>query len=81
MIDSALKPATSARALTRDEEDLALTYGIEARRHHGACAWDDVEPTLAEGWPRLRNRSHLEWVDVAEHVEAAWHCPVPALDP
>lgn len=69
------------QTLHRDEEDLALTYGIEARRHYGDCAWIEVEPALAAGWPRLRDRSALEWTDVVEHVQAAWECSVPPLDP
>lgn len=67
--------------LHRDEQDLALTYGIEARRHYGDRAWAEVEPALAAGWPRLRDRSALEWIDVMEHVQAAWEYSVTPLDP
>ncbi|MEG3192436.1 hypothetical protein [Lysobacter sp. D1-1-M9] len=76
-LDRTPSDASPRRMLRRDEEALALTYGVEARRHYGDRAWSEVEPELASGWSRLRKRSRTEWADVADRVEAAWSCALP----
>ncbi|MBW3549960.1 MAG: hypothetical protein KY442_03795 [Proteobacteria bacterium] len=79
-LDRTPSNAPPRRTLRRDEEALALTYGVEARRHYGDRAWSEVEPKLACGWPRLRNRSRTEWADVADRVQAAWSCAPPPVE-
>lgn len=61
--------------LPREVDELAVTYGVEARRLHADQDWEAVRDDLAAGWPRIR-RERFEWRDVACRVEAGWYCRV-----
>ena len=69
-VDS-VSPADTA-TVSRDIESLALTYGVEARRHYGDCSWEDVRPKLAAGWPRLCASNEPAWDAVALLVHSGW---------
>ncbi|RDZ26314.1 hypothetical protein [Lysobacter silvisoli] len=73
MNDLAWDAASSRVSLSREDWDLAVTYGIEARLHHSGRAWTDIHHELAAGWARMRGYRRAHWQDVAAHVEAAWH--------
>lgn len=73
MNDLALDAASSRATLSREDRELAVTYGIEARQHHIGRAWADIQHDLAVGWSRIRGYRRAEWPEVADHVEAAWH--------
>ena len=78
-VDS-VSPADTA-TVSRDIESLALTYGVEARRHYGDCSWDDVCVHLAAGWPRLCAARGPGWEAVAGLVRSGWlsaHAHQPA---
>lgn len=67
--------------VSRDIESLALTYGVEARRHYGDCSWDEVRLRLAAGWPRLCRPHEPGWDAVATLVRSGWisaKAPAPA---
>ena len=71
MNDLALDAASSHATLSHEDRELAVTYGIEARRHHAERAWTDIQHELAAGWARMRGYRRAEWPDVVGHVEAA----------
>ncbi|HZH44839.1 MAG TPA: hypothetical protein VEY50_12230 [Lysobacter sp.] len=60
------------RALPHEAEELAALYGAEARRLYSEHTWEQLEPTLADGWTRVRGRYALDWPQVRMHVHAAW---------
>lgn len=63
---------TDTANVSRDIESLAITYGVEARRHYGDCSWDDVRLRLAAGWPRLCTSHEPDWDAVAPLVRNGW---------
>lgn len=52
--------------------ELAITYGLGARLHHGERHWDDIRDELARGWERLRGAERVTWSQVEADVEGAW---------
>lgn len=65
-----LSPA--AAAVSHRTRELAITYGIGARLHHGERHWDDIREELARGWDRLRGADRVPWQRVECEVEGAW---------
>lgn len=61
-------------ALSREVEELALIYGIEAHRYIGDAPWNAVCRELAAGWPRVCRQDDVEWSQVARRVAAGWRC-------
>lgn len=59
-------------AIPREVEELAVLYGTEARRLYSQHAWEQLEPSLAEGWHRLCHRHDCDWTKVRHRVHAAW---------
>ncbi|GHE36300.1 hypothetical protein ACFOED_12565 [Vulcaniibacterium thermophilum] len=67
-----MEAGRARRALTREAEELAALYGAEARRLFCEHSWEQLEPTLAEGWRRIRGGHALDWPQVRPRVHAAW---------
>lgn len=67
-----LSPAAAAAAVSHRTRELAITYGIGARLHHGERHWDDIRDELARGWDRLRGNDRVPWQNVEGDVEGAW---------
>ncbi|MGH8079167.1 MAG: hypothetical protein ACREP7_01245 [Lysobacter sp.] len=66
-------PASAcATAVSHRTRELAITYGIGARLHHGERHWDDIREELARGWERLRGAERVPWTVVEDDVEGAW---------
>ncbi len=59
--------------VSQDIEYLAITYGVEARRHYRDCGWDEVRQRLAAGWPRLCAPREPGWDVIAPLVRSGWH--------
>lgn len=65
--------ATShSRTLSHRTRELAITYGLGARLHHGERHWEDIRDELARGWERLRGAEQVPWTQVEGDVEGAW---------
>lgn len=64
--------AASAAALSHETRELAITYGLGARLHHGERHWFDIRDDLARGWERLCGRECVPWTQVEGDVEGAW---------
>lgn len=60
------------RGLSHEVEELAALYGAEARRLFCDHTWEELEPTLADGWRRVRGDHALDWAQVRPRVHAAW---------
>lgn len=70
-------PASAAATLhsssiSHRTRELAITYGLGARLHHGERHWDDIRDELARGWERLRGAEQVAWNQVEGDVEGAW---------
>lgn len=63
------RPVAEVSHRTRE---LAITYGIGARLHHGERHWTDIRDDLARGWERLRGTEKVPWAVVEDDVEGAW---------
>ncbi|ALN89649.1 MULTISPECIES: hypothetical protein [Lysobacter] len=64
--------SASAAAISHHTRELAITYGIGARLHHGERHWDDIRDELARGWERLRGTEQVPWTLIEDDVEGAW---------
>ena len=73
MNDLALDAASSHATLSHEDRELAVTYGIEARRHHAERAWTHKPPERAAGGARWRGFGRAVGPAVVAHVEAAWN--------
>ncbi|KWS04789.1 hypothetical protein AZ78_2339 [Lysobacter capsici AZ78] len=67
-----LSAAAAAAEISHRTRELAITYGIGARLHHGERHWDDIREELARGWDRLRGNDRVPWQNVEGDVEGAW---------
>ncbi|QQQ01972.1 hypothetical protein [Lysobacter enzymogenes] len=72
--DAASAAATAAvqALIPHRTRELAITYGLGARLHHGERHWDDIRDELARGWERLRGAERASWSQVEADVEGAW---------
>lgn len=64
--------AADVVSLSHRIRELAITYGLGARLHHGERHWDDIRDELARGWERLRGAEQVPWTQVEGEVEGAW---------
>jgi len=64
--------AIAAASVSHRIRELAITYGLGARLHHGERHWDDIRDELARGWERLRGAEQVAWTQVEGEVEGAW---------
>ncbi|MGO1070262.1 hypothetical protein [Lysobacter sp. CA199] len=64
--------AASATSVSHRTRELAITYGIGARLHHGERHWEDIREELARGWERLRGAEQVPWSVIEDDVEGAW---------
>ena len=62
----------AAATVSHRTRELAITYGIGARLHHGERHWDDIREELARGWERLRGAERVPWSAIENDVEGAW---------
>lgn len=69
--------ARAAAALPHRTRELAITYGLGARLHHGERHWADIREELARGWERLRGTEQVPWAQVEGDVEGAWRLVLP----
>lgn len=65
-------PDASVGRISHRTRELAITYGIGARLHHGERHWDDIRHELERGWERLRGTEQVPWTQVENDVEGAW---------
>ncbi|QWP78194.1 hypothetical protein J5226_07295 [Lysobacter sp. K5869] len=69
---AAASAASISASVSHRTRELAITYGLGARLHHGERHWDDIRDELARGWDRLRGAERVPWSQVEGDVEGAW---------